>query len=510
MKTIYKRIYVLLLFSIAITFLWSACEDESKDMVKPVISEVRNYAASPDDTVIQTVEAGQWIVLVGENLKGVSHVLFGSTPATLNSTFQTDQHIVVEVPAIPFQSIPRNKLNEITLVTEGGLVTFTINIVGAPIVSRVRNYDAAPNDTIVKAIVPGQKINIVGYNLKDATQISFQGINADLTDVVYTDSSAIIQVPVDLSGGDASQVNMINYTTDLGSGTFAIRIIGPPIVTGVSNEVPNEGDSVRLYGNNLSLIENLTFSGVTISSFRESSDGSSVGFVAPALTTSGPVEVTTKSGTFSSAYNVNDITTGAISNFEWNGVFHWDWWGGANLTSGDPASGWPPYSADFPGNKSLYLVLKTNVLNGGAGDEWSTAVRIGGVQWLPAENLSDPVNAWALKFEINIPNSWKGGTIAIKSSSGNYIARYEPWQISSVATAPYSTDGWHTVVIPLSSFRAKDDTLGDGKGAPITSITDLLGDTGKSDLILYMHNYSASPTETGFNAAFDNFRVVKQ
>lgn len=33
---------------------------------------------------------------------------------------------------------------------------------------------------------------------------------------------------------------------------------------------------------------------------------------------------------------------------------------------------------------------------------------------------------------------------------------------------------------------------------------------GKSGLILYMHNYGSSPTQTGFYATFDNSRVVKR
>jgi len=66
------------------------------------------------------------------------------------------------------------------------------------------------------------------------------------------------------------------------------------------------------------------------------------------------------------------------------------------------------------------------------------------------------------------------------------------------------------MTIPFSEFRKNDASLGDGKGVPITSFTDLLGSTGQSSLVLYMHNYSSKSTETGFNAAFDNLRVVKR
>ena len=47
-------------------------------------------------------------------------------------------------------------------------------------------------------------------------------------------------------------------------------------------------------------------------------------------------------------------------------------------------------------------------------------------------------------------------------------------------------------------------------GDSMVLLTDLLGSTGMSDLILYMHNYGSFSTQTSFNGAFDNFRVVKR
>jgi hypothetical protein len=506
---LHKRLYSSLFFCMAVALMMlSACSKEK--MGAPLITSVRNYAPSPNDTIVKTINTGQWVALEGQNLSGVSQVYFGSIPATINSALFAQGSLVVQVPDIPFPSVPGGKLNQVTVVSETGTFTYTINITGPPIISYVKSYQALPNDTIALAIFPDEKINIRGYNLKNATSIKFQGVAADLSSVVYTDTSVIVKVPADLSGGDATLANTITYTTAIGTGSFSIQIIGPPIITSISSENPATGDSVYLYGNNFFSIQSLNFAGSAISSFVASADGTSVGFIAPSLTQSGPVKITTQAGTFTTAFNANDVTSGAISNFEWSGVFHWDWWGGANLESGDPASGWPPYNAAFPGNSSLYLTLKSNALDAGGGDEFSTAIRIGGVQWLPAANLGDPANSWALKFEIYVPSAWNGGTLSIKSSNNNYRARFEPWQISQSSTAAWSTKGWRTVTIPLSSFRKNDATLGEGKGAQIASISDLLGSTGTSDLVLYMHNYGSSAAQTAFNAAFDNFRVVKR
>lgn len=517
-KIIYTQVHRLLFFCLAATLmLMSACK---KNMVSPapVITNVRNYAASPNDTIVNTVTAGQWVVVVGRNLSGVFQAYFGSTPASINSTFFSDTCIVIQIPSIQFQLVPRNKVNVITLVNEGGTANFEINITGMPLISRVKNAAASPNDTILKSIVPGQLINIIGFNLKTATNISFQGISADLTNVAYTDSSVTVRVPAVLSGGDASLANTISYTTIYGAGSFPIKIIGPPIITNISYEIPKQGDIVYIYGNNFISVKNLSFAGTPITSYTVLAD-TIIKFTAPTLSNDGgPAVIETPVGTFTTAYKVNDVNfinnggVGIIANMEWGDYFGYAWWGGGILDSSDPNSGWPSYDADFGVGLGMYIELKSNILDGGAGDD-GNAIRIGDAKsgWVPAANLNDPGNSWALKFEINVAKPWNGGTICIKSTNGDYMARYEPWKISSSKTTSFTTKGWQTVTIPLSAFRKTDATLGDGKGSSITKISDMLDATsGNGNLTVYIHNYSTAATETGFDAGFDNFRVVKR
>ncbi|MEO6285396.1 MAG: hypothetical protein ABIN80_09560 [Dyadobacter sp.] len=229
-KIIYNRICFLLFCSIAAaSLLLSACE---KDEVgaPPVITEIRNYAASPSDSLVETLRAGQWVVVLGKNLGEISQVNFGSRPATINATLITDQSIVVQVPSIPFDSVAREKVNVVTVVNSAGSTSFTINITGPPIISRVRNYATAPKDTATSIIVPGQSINIVGYNLKNALKIAFQGVNADLAGAVYTDSSVIVKVPGNFSGADPLLANKITYGTAVDTINYSIRIFDPAIL----------------------------------------------------------------------------------------------------------------------------------------------------------------------------------------------------------------------------------------------------------------------------------------
>jgi len=505
---------LLMTCSVATLLFLSACEKDLEPA--PVITGVLNYAPSPNDTVVQTIQAGQWVVLTGRNLGGVTQVYFGSIPATINTTFFTNESIVIQLPDIPFQSVLAEDLNTIMAISEGGIAIFNIKIMGEPLISYVRNNAVSPNDTIVNVLYPGNQINIVGYNLENATKISFQGVIADLANVTYTDTSVIIQVPEDLLGSDATIANTIIYTTAIGEGVFPIKIVGPPVISSVSYETPQEGDQVYLYGYNFTTIQSLTFAGTAITEYEVSSDESTIGFVVPALSQSGPVQIKTQAGEFTTAYKVNDVDfineggLGILANMEWGDFFGWSWWGGGILNSSDPNSDWPPYNADFGVGLGMYIELKSNKLDAGAGDD-GNAIRIEEAQWVPAGNLNDSGNSWALKFEINVPKPWKGGAICIKSTNGDYMARYEPWRISSSKSISYATQGWQTVTIPLSEFRTKDVNLGDGKGLSITKVSDLLDAvSGKGYLTLYMHNYGTAATETAFDAAFDNFRVVKR
>jgi hypothetical protein len=493
-KIIYSRIYFLSFFIAVISMLMVACE---KDEVNPpVITEIRNYAASPDDTLITSLNTGQWVVLLGTNLSEVTQVYFGTIPANINRTLLTDGSVVVQVPSIPFQSVPRDEVNVITVVNSSGAVSFEVGIVGAPLISYVRNFLDAPNDTIVTSIVPGQQINIVGYNLKNATSIAFQGVEVDLGGVVYTDTSAIVQVPGDLVGSDEALVHTISYENIVGTGTFKIRILGPPIITSVSNENPNEGDLVYLYGNNFVAVESITFAGTTIPSFDVSADSLSVSFTVPALTQSGPVVITTAAGSFTTPYKVNDVTTGALVNFDAISPIGW---GGNGAAVSDNAT-------DFPGNKGKYALMQNDALNPWDWGAWGykRIMILDPVTWLPAANVSDPLSNWAVKFEINVPTDWNGTTLFISSERNDFRAYYQPWKKANGDTFSYRTSGWQTVTIPLSQFYK-----GWGGNVPPANITELIGGTGVSAFAFQTMNISNTTSPKGLNSAIDNVRVVK-
>ncbi|MEP7377804.1 MAG: glycan-binding surface protein [Chitinophagaceae bacterium] len=497
MKKIHKINTGFLFFSVAIVLilLMPACKKNVAEP-GPVITGVINYAATPGDTALSgIVPDGQWVVITGQHLQNALQINFNGVPATFNNALFAPNNVVVQIPSIVFSAIDTNTLNTIEYTTPGGTTTFSFRLTpAAPTITAISNVFANPGDSVF----------IYGANLVLVQTFSYGGTNiSSFKSNMYGTALGFVMPTPAPSSGDAV------VTTR--SGTVIFKISATPTITGVSNENAKAGDSVYIYGTYLKSIQTFTFAGESITSFASSADGSSVGFVLPVLSQSGPVSITTAFGTATTVYKVNETAgLGSISNWEWNGNFNWQWWGGATLNSGDPNSGWPPYNPDFPGNSSMYMSLKNSVLTPGEGNTYSNyAILMNGAQWVPTVNINDPVGEWAFKMEVNIPQPWNGGSLVVQSGDNTYIYRGEPWQVSATTTAPYKTKGWITVTIPFTEFRKTDATLGDGKGASMTKFADLLGSSGNSGCTVYMHNYSTSATATGFYGAFDNLRVVK-
>lgn len=490
-----KDIHFLLMFcSVAIGILFASCNNENMGL--PVITDVRNYAASPKDTIIESAVAKeQWVVIEGQNLQNALKISFNGVPAEFKSTFLTPNSAVVKIPAIVFVLIDVNKLYTIEYVTSEGSTTFSFKLgPAAPVITAISDVFAQPNDLVY----------IYGKDLVLVQKFSYGGtpITSFISNLDGTALGFKMPSPAPTSGD-------VVITTMSGVATF--KIVALPTITGISNENAVANDSVYVYGTYLKGIQSFSFGGTAITSYKSNSNGSSVGFVLPSSVQTGPVSITTAFGTASTVYNVNDIAgIGSISNWEWGGNFNWQWWGGATLTSGDPNSGWPSYDPKFPGNTSLYMVLKNGSLAPSEGNTYSNyAILMNEAQWIPQANINDPVENYALKFEVSIPDSWNGGAIDIMSGDQTYIFRWEPWQISATTTAAYKTKGWITITVPFTEFRKTDAKLGEGRGSSLTKFVDLLGTSGKSKCTVYIHNYSTSATATGFLGAFDNIRVVK-
>ncbi|MBV4358735.1 glycan-binding surface protein [Pinibacter aurantiacus] len=475
----------------------SACK---KDKVggTPQITSIRNYSAAPGDTLVTSITAGQWIVIHGSNLKDAVEILFDGVPAQFNYGLFSNDMAVVQIPAtIPFNTVPAELLNTVRYTTVTGSTLFSFNYsYPMPVITGIGN----------ETFFPGDSVYIQGSGFFLVQSVNFAGgvIKNFAVDSLGTFIRFICPPLAEVPGGPIKVVAQAGTAI-----TSKIYTVGKPSIISISNENPSAGDSVYIYGAAFKDVQTVNFGGVTIATYNTSPDFSYIAFKCPPLNSSGVVTVTTSYGSASTTFKVNDVLTGMIGNMEWGDLFGWQWWGGASLQSGDPNSGWPPYDPLFAGNPSMFMSLINSPLNSGDGNNGSTAIRLGDAQWMPAGNISDAPENWAVKFEMNVPKAWNGASLCIQGGvSNNIMYRYEPWSTATGAE-DFKTKGWVTVTIPLSSFRTNSATLGDGRGNAITTLTSLVGNSGKTGMNLYMHNYSAATNPTGYYAAFDNIRVVK-
>jgi hypothetical protein len=374
----------------------------------------------------------------------------------------------------------------------------------APVLTGVRNYAPSPNDTVLQSLQPGQWVTLTGHNLSGAKQIIINGVSVSFNNSLFSSTYAVVQVPwvIPFPIIPEEMQNKITYVTDAGSTTFDFDVSAPaPTITGVSNEYANAGDEVFIFGTNLFLLTNLTFAGTEITEYTSSNDGTYVSFTLPEINGSiGPVVVGNKSGGDTTVFNIND-TTGILCNFDDVNTMSW-------------GTGTSNSSTDFPGNRGWFAELKNDGLNSGNFAWWEggRSINTNAVQWLPVsagDSLRDPVNDYALKFEINIPEEWQGTSLFIvKDYNWNYVARFEPWSLGNNKTTPISTEGtWATVTIPLSQFRTKADGK-DGTGLPASSLKALLGNSANGSVNIFTVNDASNPAPA-LDIAVDNIRVVK-
>lgn len=89
-------------------------------------------------------------------------------------------------------------------------------------------------------------VRITGKNLNNVKKITFNTVEADLSDVYTYSDGAVVRIPKQLS---TEQVNKIEYTTDKGSTTFDFTVNFPSLsITGPVNEFVNAGSNeILLY-----------------------------------------------------------------------------------------------------------------------------------------------------------------------------------------------------------------------------------------------------------------------
>ena len=174
-----NRVSAIIVLALSgIVLIYSSCKKDNSDKGNPVITDVRAYAASPGDSILKSASPGQYVVLQGSNLSGVTAIYFDGTKATINPALGSDVNYPVVIPTIPFGSVTNAQFNTIVVVGKNGQTTYKFPVAApAPYISTISNE--MPN--------AGDVITLSGTGLFAVTGITFPGNIAATT---YSSSSS--------------------------------------------------------------------------------------------------------------------------------------------------------------------------------------------------------------------------------------------------------------------------------------------------------------------------------
>jgi len=213
--------------------------------------------------------------------------------------------------------VSRNGISQFTYTTDGSYPAGDVGIEAytqAFTLSGWEGGDTAggtPGPTITSFTPPsgplGTSVTINGTGLTGATSVTFNSVSASFT--VTSDAAIQATVPAGATTGPVS------VTTPGGTATNAnnFTVVSAPSITSLSPASGPLGTSVTVNGTGLTGATAVAFNSVS-ANFTVTSD-TAIQATVPAGATTGPVSVTTPSGTATSANNFTVVSAPTITNF---------------------------------------------------------------------------------------------------------------------------------------------------------------------------------------------------
>jgi hypothetical protein len=389
---------------------------------------------------------------------------------------------------------------------------------GTPVITHVRAIDPNERDSFFTQAYPGTLIVIQGSHLDGLEAVLFNDQPATFNSALNSSSNIIITIPSNAPTAPplSSVSNTIKVFTSHGSTSFTFNLVlTPPVISWVSNENAVGGTSLVIHGTNFYGISKIVFpGGINASSYTVDSATQITVTVPPGITKGDSLRVYGAFGEGSSPFvfdNWLSPTTGFLANFDgttsqWsppanNPYFGWS-------TQGWVGTFLAPDNVFANGTGYCVEINPANAKPKGDNSWWQDANSIitDPGTWVSASNA--PIADYALKFEANVTN-WTAGSIWIGTNwpNWNYLAEWAPWKTAS--GKKYSSNGWVTVTIPLTSFLTATSNTYTSTGTGASSITTLQSGGGGMLMIMYANDGTATIPGGSFALGLDNIRIVR-
>lgn len=298
-------------------------------------------------------------------------------------------------------------------------------------------------------------ITITGNDLDIVAKVLFTGgTEAEVSGATLTELT--VTVPV---GTESGPIRLIANNGDEVISAVSLNILASTSAT-VTNMPASArpGDMIDIVGVNLDEITEVIFPiDIPATMFGLKTDVL-IQVVVPedAKTGNGVIKLITNLGEIIETPIINitgvdPVVDPTLVFFDFDALSYW--WNDAGNVQNDP-----DVSLDGSG---YYFVDHT--CNGWTGFFWRN-----GSNNFPGATIGTNVADYVLKFDINVFEPITGGEFAwrLKGSSGDFWYYWKPWE----STGSYSTNGWITVTIPLTSFYAGATPISD-----LSTITEDFG-----------------------------------
>jgi hypothetical protein len=385
---------------------------------------------------------------------------------------------------------------------------------GVPVITHVRAVDSTARDSFFVKAYPGTLIVIQGANFDGLEHVYFNGYDAPFNVALLSSNNIVITIPTDAPTAPplSSVPNTIKVVTSHGSANYTFTLVlTPPVITAVSNENAAAGVSLVIKGSNFYGISKIVFPGGIAASTYSVDSVTQITVTVPAGITSG--DSLRVYGTFGSASspfifdNWLSLSTGFLANFDgttdqWsppanNPYYGWSQqqWVGTLVT--DPTV--------FPNGTGNCVEINPAGLKLKGDNSWwqdANAIITNTATW-----PSGSIGNYALKFEANVSN-WSAGSIWIGTTFPNwaFLAQYAPWK--TVSGGKYSSNGWVTVTLPLTSFLSATSNVYTSTGTGASSISGLQNGGGGMLMIMYANDGTTTIPGGTFAMGIDNVRIV--
>jgi hypothetical protein len=234
--------------------------------------------------------AGTTVTIIGTNFTGATAVKFNITNAasfTVNSATQITAVVAAGTTT-----------GQITVTTPSGSATTTTNFGITPTVTSFSPTSGPA----------GTQVVITGQNFTGATGVAFGGTPA-ASFIINSNTQITATVAPGTTNGPVTVTNASGTGTS--SGNFTITL--PPTISSFTPTSGVAGTSVTINGTNFTGATAVKFNITNAASFTVNAAGTQITAVVAAGTTTGPISVTTPSGTATS--NTNFGITPTVTSF---------------------------------------------------------------------------------------------------------------------------------------------------------------------------------------------------